>query len=133
MYDNMIHFIHSFLSSLFFIRPFKLSFVRLFIHYLQLQCKHDVYLLSILVSPVWQKNPPKTRAVTQSCSRGTPSRVPYLSGDGFPPPVRVTPSSPGGQSPYHWAGNALDLSCTSQWSYSEGETVQYITANKAKY
>lgn len=47
--------IHSFLSSLFFIRPFKLSFVRLFIHYLQLQCKHDVYISSPYSPPPFDK------------------------------------------------------------------------------
>lgn len=47
--------IHSFLFSLFFIRPFKLSFVRLFIHYLQLQCKHDVYISSPYSPPPFDK------------------------------------------------------------------------------
>lgn len=121
MHDNMIHF--SLPSFLFVHSSFHL-FVYSFIIY-----NYSVNMTYI--SPLHtrlprltkkkankQKTPKKThkktKAVTQPLSRGTPSRVPYLSGDGFPPPVRVTPSSLGGQSPYHWAGNALELSCTSQ-------------------
>lgn len=117
-----ISFIHFFLPSFLFVHSsFHLNVYSFIIYNYSVNM---MYISSPYSSPPFdekksnkQKNT-KNRTVTQSCSRGTPSRVPYLSGDGFPPPVRVTPSSPRGQSPYHWAGNALDLSCTSQWTYS---------------
>lgn len=118
-------FIHSFLLSFLFVHSSYHLFVYSFINY-TITVKNMMYISSSYSSPPFDKKANKQKHQKKKKTQGSdtvlvawnpvPCTVPVRWW--IPPPVRVTPSSPGGQSPYHWAGNALDLSCTSQWTYS---------------